>query len=299
MNNLRSHSEPDTVDAGFAALSALAYQEAGLVLSEKKSAMIRSRLRHRLQALNLDSLEEYCTFVQSGNSNGERQQMISALTTNVTDFFRERHHFEYIEDKLVSRLAEKLRRGNRVRIWSAGCSRGQEPYSVAMFLFAQDPVFATADCKILATDIDHEVLAFAQQGTYQRGQLSNLSEEQIERFFVSESAQKRDHFTVKKEIKDMVSFRELNLLNEWPMRGKFDIIFCRNVVIYFDYETQSTLWPKFAAKLEPDGTIFVGHSERINSEKFVTCGATTYALSGDKKRTEIISKKLRAENGIA
>lgn len=294
MNTLRSHSESEVVDDGFKALSALAYKEAGLVLSEKKSAMIRSRLRHRLRALNLDSLEDYCELVTSGNPAGERQKMISALTTNVTDFFRERHHFDFMRDHLVAKLKQKLAAGNRVRIWSAGCSKGQEPYSIAFFLLEQDSIFSSGDCKILATDIDHEVLAIAQHGVYEAGQLSNLDEEQIERFFTPHTGEHDASFEVRQEVKNMIAFRELNLLEEWPMRGKFDIIFCRNVVIYFDNDTQAALWPKFASKLQPDGTIFVGHSERIISDRFATCGATTYALTNGKNTNETTSDGQRA-----
>lgn len=270
-------------DPGFLALSKLAYLEAGLVLSEAKAPMIQSRLRHRLKTLQLESLSEYCSFIASESGKAELAHMISALTTNVSGFFREPHHFELLRSHLVTHILEKLKKGEQVRIWSAGCSNGQEPYSIAMFLAEQSAEFVSPNCKILATDIDHAVLKYATKGEYNESQISGLSSDRRDNFFSTNGGIDQKSFTVKSKIRSMVTFRQLNLHEPWPMHKQFDFIFCRNVVIYFDTETQDRLWPRFHKILAPHGFLFVGHSERIGSSLFEVVGATTYA----KKQQEL------------
>lgn len=270
-------------DPGFQALCKIAYHEAGLVLSEAKAPMIQSRLRHRLKTLQMSSLTDYCSFISSESGKAELSHMISALTTNVSGFFREPHHFELVRNHLLPNLLQKLKKGEQIRIWSAGCSNGQEPYSLAMFLAEYSSEFTSSNCKILATDIDHAVLRYASKGEYSESQVSGLSLERREKFFSATSNIKEKNYTINPNIRSMVTFRQLNLHETWPMHKQFDFIFCRNVVIYFDTETQDRLWPRFHKTLTPHGFLFVGHSERIGSSLFEVVGATTYA----KKQQEL------------
>lgn len=274
-------SEAVSLDPGFQALSDLAYREAGLVLSPSKAAMIKSRLRHRLKALGLHGLEDYCAYVNEKGGTDERRHMISALTTNVSGFFREPHHFDQVSKELVPDMILRLRAGQPVRIWSAGCSNGQEPYSLAMLMLEHDAIFGERDFKILATDIDPQVVQFAKAGIYDNAQVAGLSPERLKRFTEQTCDTPGDEkFAVSAKLKQMIAFKELNLIGPWPMKGQFDCIFCRNVVIYFDAETQDRLWPRFGNQLRADGIVFVGHSERINTPSFRPAGATSYRKSG-------------------
>ena len=269
-------------DSGFLELSRLAYDEAGLVLAPAKSAMIQSRLRHRLKALNMSSLVEYCGYVGGENGHSERPYMISALTTNVSSFFREPHHFELVSELLMDRLISDLKKGKSIRIWSAGCSNGQEPYSLAMHLLEYDDAFLNGDCKILATDIDQDVLAFAKHGVYDVQQVDGIEGPRKARFFSCvESRATENAFQVSDDLKSMIHFRRLNLIGDWPMRAEYDLVFCRNVLIYFDAATQDRLWPKFQKVLKSDGIVCVGHSERITSDEFVSVGPTAYRKRDD------------------
>ncbi len=261
---------------GFDALSDLAYKEAGLVLVEAKASMIQSRLRHRLKDLNIPNLSDYCDYVNSDSSGGEKRLMISALTTNVSDFFREPHHFDLMKEKAAPVLMKRKKNKQPIRVWSAGCSNGQEPYSIAMFLLELDPSLESYDCKILATDIDTNVLSFAADGSYSESQMSGVSLERRTRFFSPGGSGEDDKYQVNSSLKSMISFKQLNLISNWPMRKQFDVIFCRNVVIYFDATTQDSLWPKFSELLRDDGLMFVGHSERISCSRFQSVGATAY-----------------------
>ncbi|WP_246035849.1 CheR family methyltransferase [Aliishimia ponticola] len=282
-------------EPGFDALSKLAYDEAGLVLSDSKAAMIKSRLRHRLKALSIDNLEAYCNYVKSDAQQVERRHMISALTTNVSGFFREPHHFEQLKSDLVPRMAERIKNGEAVRIWSAGCSNGQEPYSIAMLLASEDPVFRSGDFRILATDIDPQVVAYGATGRYTEAQVAGLDDRQISQFTTQEEDQDGEIiYRVNDDLRRMIAFRELNLIGDWPMRRKFDAIFCRNVVIYFDGLTQERLWPRFGSLLKPDGFVFVGHSERITDPAFKSVGSTAYAFA--KPDNNIASTSLRKDN---
>ncbi|WP_299612892.1 protein-glutamate O-methyltransferase CheR [uncultured Tateyamaria sp.] len=249
-------------DQVFEALAALAHRESGIKLAREKKLMVQSRLRHRLRALNLDAFSDYSDHVLSDHGANERRFMISALTTNVSHFFREAQHFDLMSDRLMPEFKRRAAQGERIRIWSAGCSNGQEAYSIAMHLLSQEPTLATADLRILGTDIDPRVIEFARVGQYSSAQLKGVSPENIEQF-TSANEGDENLRTINENLKAMVSFQELNLLSDWPMRFPFDAIFCRNVVIYFDQPTQERLWPRFSRALARDGLFFLGHSERI------------------------------------
>ena len=267
--------------AAFAQISAIAYREAGLAIAPGKAAMVHTRLARRLRALALTSYQDYCALIASDAGAGERREMISALTTNVSHFFREAHHFDRLRDEIAPGLHARLKAGGRVRIWSAGCSNGQEPYSIAMTLLAGGEIGAGADLRVLATDIDPKVIAFARRGLYDERMMAGLPADLRTRFFAR--AADGDGWLVSDRLKGLVRFRELNLLDPWPMRGRFDVIFCRNVVIYFDTPTQEKLWRGFAEVLNPQGWLFLGHSERLSDDGgalFAGMGLTAYRRTG-------------------
>jgi chemotaxis protein methyltransferase CheR len=279
---------PELDEAAFQRLAALAHGEAGLSIAASKAAMVRTRLARRLRALHLQDFASYCALVESDDGRQELNAMISALTTNVSHFFREAHHFDILRDQVLPPLIEKLRAGGRLRIWSAGCSHGQEAYSIAITL-RDAGLSIRDDVRILATDIDPTVIAHAQSGRYPASMLAGLPDALRIRHFSSAEDSAREVFQLDPDIAGLVTFRQLNLLRDWPMRGAFDAIFCRNVVIYFDAATQAQLWPRFSAQLSPGGWLFLGHSERISSEAqglFARRGTTAYQrhdVSGRKE----------------
>lgn len=265
-------------DAHFEVLSRLTRKVCGIMLGAEKRLMVQSRLRPRLRAVNMSSFGDYIEHVSSAAGQSELRMMISALTTNVTQFFREPHHFELLRTELLPRLKDKLERGGKVRIWSAGCSYGQEPYSIAMHMLDTDKCWATGDFRILATDIDPKALSHARRGIYDESQLASVDFMNVQPFFTSVEDDS-DSVEVSEEVKRLITFKELNLLSKWPMQGPFDVIFCRNVVIYFDTETQNGLWPRFYNLLSPEGLFFLGHSERVpNSLELglMSVGPTAY-----------------------
>jgi chemotaxis protein methyltransferase CheR len=266
--------------ASFRAIADLAYRESGLTLVEEKATMIQSRLRHRLRALGLQSFNAYCDLIGSDAGRDERRQLISALTTNVSHFFREKHHFDTLVQAFQRRLPH-LRAGGQLRIWSAGCSNGQEAVSAMITLLEHCPELTNMDLRILGTDIDPQVVAFARAGIYPDRLMGGVPQDLRQKYFDrSEGPEGEALFTVSPRIRQMIRFNELNLLTKWPMSRPFDLIFCRNVVIYFDAVTQANLWPRFHKALKPDGLLFLGHSERITDPArvgFDCTGPTTYA----------------------
>ena len=205
--------------------------------------------------------------------------MLAALTTNVTRYFREPHHFEHLKSRVLPELVSRAKARGRVRIWSAGCSTGQEPYSIALTLLDMLPDAAQYDVRILATDIDPNVVATGRAGVYSDEAVQPVPSALRDRWMVRVKDGARDAWGAGEEMRRLVSFRELNLMGNWPMKGRFDAIFCRNVVIYFDEATQARIWARFAPLLNPGGRLYVGHSERVTDmAKFETDGLTTYRL---------------------
>ncbi|WP_068114851.1 CheR family methyltransferase [Tropicimonas marinistellae] len=249
----------------FDVISTIARSEAGLVIPPEKAPMVFARLAKRLRSLGLSDAGAYCEFITGPDGDRERRHLISALTTNVTSFFREMHHFEYLKAQVLPELQRRARRGERIRIWSAGCSNGSEPYSIAMTVLDAFPDAAEHDVRILATDIDSQILETARKGHFEEDRFEPIPTAYRMRFLKScadaDGTAKRLQIT--DELRRIVRFRELNLLGDWPMRHPFDVIFCRNVVIYFDQETQERLWPRFEAACKPSAHLFLGHSERL------------------------------------
>jgi chemotaxis protein methyltransferase CheR len=260
----------------FRQIAELVHSEAGIVLPETKVNLVYSRLAKRLRAIGLRTFREYCTLIQAVEGADERQAMIAAMTTNVTRFFRESHHFDFLRLRVLPALLEAARKGARVRIWSAGCSSGEEPYSIALTILGLLPDAADFDIRILATDIDPEMLRRGREGVYTVRQLADVPLEQRRKWFRSTDSATESE--VAPDLHELVHFRELNLLREWPMRGRFDVIFCRNVMIYFDDETQNTAWGRFGEILNPGGLLCIGHSERVavGSLPFDLVGQTIY-----------------------
>lgn len=261
----------------FRRIASLVHGEAGIVLTEGKAHLVYSRLAKRLRAIGLRSFRDYCALVEGEEGADERMAMIAAMTTNVTRFFREPHHFDYLRE-LLGPLTARARAGQRVRIWSAGCSSGEEPYSIAVTLLDVMPDAASLDVRILATDIDPNMLVRGRAGLYSANAVAEMPPLLRERW----TRREPDGVSIAEGPRALIQFNELNLLGNWPMRGKFDIIFCRNVMIYFDEPTQDKIWTKFAAALTPEGTLFIGHSERIATDRhpFGLVAQTAYRKEG-------------------
>lgn len=265
----------------FRRIAAMLHADAGIFLPEAKSTLVYSRLVKRLRVLGMASFRDYCAFLDESGGADERQQMMAALTTNVTRFFREPHHFEHLKTKVLPPLLDAAKRGGRVRIWSAGCSKGHEPYSIAMTVLGLMPDAADRDVRILATDIDPNVVEEGRAGLYDKAALEGVPPAEFKRFLRPEG--KSGLYSVSDEMRRLVSFRELNLMGQWPMAGKFDIIFCRNVVIYFDEATQAKIWGRYSGALAKGGTLCIGHSERLSGEaqsRFTNVGITIYRHEG-------------------
>lgn len=254
---------PQMSDTEFASLGKLIHDLTGIVLSENKRCMLNSRLVRELRRLGLPDFASYHRFILREGRQSELQALTSAVTTNVTSFFRGPDQFAALTD-LLPELQERSNMGQRVRIWSAGCSTGQEPYSIAMTILDKWPEAVRADLRILATDIDANVVAEAREGTYDLQGIDLASSPVLGRFVCHGPGDRK--ITVVPAIKSLVRFEQLNLLGPWPFRGHFDIIFCRNVVIYFDAVTRHNLWKRFADRLDPGSWLFVGHSERVDHD---------------------------------
>lgn len=259
-------------------ISKIIMEESGIVLSESKASLVYSRLAKRIRHLGLSSFSEYCSLIQGDFGKDEKQELIAALTTNVTRFFREQHHFEHMQKNILPNLIREAKARRRIRIWSAACSSGPEPYSIALTILQAMPNAGDYDIRILATDIDHNILKIASSGIYDASQLAPISEEMQRRWFrpLNDGPGKMQ---VKPELRNLITFKQLNLIGTWPMKGKFQAIFCRNVVIYFDSKTQESVWSRFLPLMEDGGALYIGHSERVSgpSEKyFLNDGTTIY-----------------------
>ncbi len=248
--------------ANFREIAELVKAESGIDLHESKATLVYSRLAKRLRALGITTFNDYCDAVRV--SDGERSAMIAALTTNVTRFFREPHHFEHLRTRMLEPLADAARRGNRIRLWSAACSTGQEPYSMALTVLAAIPDAASLDVRILATDLNPHVVAHGKKGIYPKDELAAVPPSMRAKWFEPVAGDTRGAMRIADEVKSLVAFRELNLMGSWPFAGPFDAIFCRNVVIYFDRETQATIWHRLTRMLGDRGALYIGHSERIS-----------------------------------
>lgn len=250
------------------------YDYAGIVLADHKQDMAYNRLVRRLRALKLENFEQYFNYIQENPK--EFQQFINALTTNLSAFFRERHHFDFIADDVLPEMRQGGTR--KLRIWSAGCSHGEEAYSLAMTIVDNLPELEQYDVKILATDIDSAVLDRAKRGVYDTESVNKMDKQCLRRHFLKGVGTRGGQVQVRREVQKLIHFKYLNLMNEWPMQGDFDAIFCRNVMIYFNRDTQQRLLDKMADLIRPGGYLFVGHSEALAryNTRFKLIGKTIY-----------------------
>lgn len=264
-------------DDDFELIRSLLFQHAGISLAPVKKDMVYSRLVRRLRQLEIDSFAAYCQRLQDGDET-EFVEFVNALTTNLTAFFRENHHFEFLANTALPELLASRQAQRRIRIWSAGCSTGEEPYSVAMVVREAVSGRNTWDIKILATDLDSNVLEKAQTGIYGEDRLKSVSKARKARFFEERPDLQSGEMVVGAEARGLITFKQLNLMESWPMKGPFDVIFCRNVVIYFDKDTQRRLFERYAELLADDGYLIIGHSESLYrvTDKFELLGNTIY-----------------------
>ncbi len=275
-------SEFVLTDAEFTRICELVREQSGIALTAAKRQMVYGRLVRRLRALQLSGFAEYVQLLERGDA-GELQEFTNAITTNLTSFFREIHHFEFLADELLPSIAERVRATGRLRLWSSACSTGEEPYSIAMVLREQQQLLGRADTRILATDLDSNVLATAAAGSYPAERVQQLSPKRMAEFFRPGTGTREGTVQVAPSLQQLITFKQLNLMQEWPMRGPFDAIFCRNVVIYFDIETKRALFERMARLQPPGAILFLGHSENLYriSEQYELIGRTIYRRRGD------------------
>ncbi|MDY0135854.1 MAG: protein-glutamate O-methyltransferase CheR [Thiomicrospira sp.] len=270
-----SVNEFDFSDKDFQRVKAMVYQFAGIDLNESKKNLVYNRLAKRIRTLGMSRFSDYLDYVEA---QGEEEfvNLINAITTNLTFFFREIHHFEYLASHVIPHLLEKNKATKKIRIWSAGCSTGEEPYSLAIVL--KEVVPAGWDARVLATDLDTTVVDTAQNGVYNIERLKGVSEARKKRWFLKGSGERSGLVKVKPELQQIIDFGQINLMNDWPIRDKIDVIFCRNVVIYFDKPTQSRLFNRYADLLPEQGHLFIGHSESLYKvcDRFELLGQTIY-----------------------
>ena len=256
----------------FQALRVLVKSLTGIHLSDQKRELVYGRLTRRLRVLQLRSFAEYRERLKGDTQ--EVAELCNAITTNLTSFFREPHHFHYLREHVLAPLAADRRGDRRLRIWSAGCSSGEEPYSIAMTILEALPEPGRWDVRILATDLDSEVLQRARRGVYPEERTRNLSPERLQRFFTDRQEAGGLCRQVKPQVAALVTFKQLNLIHALPMKGPLHVIFCRNVVIYFDKDTQRELFSRIAPLQRPGDLLFLGHSESL----FKVCDS--YGLIG-------------------
>jgi chemotaxis protein methyltransferase CheR len=267
-------------DADFQALRALVKEMTGINLADSKRELVYGRVSRRLRALSLSSFGAYRRLLESGDGS-ELVAFCNALTTNLTSFFRESHHFDYLRADFLAPRVAAARRSERIRIWSSACSSGEEPYSIAMTVMETIPDWQKWDIKILATDLDSDILARAQRGTYNAERVKGLDQKRLNRFFTESMDGAEPIYQIAPELAQLITFKQINLMHDLPMSGPLDAIFCRNVVIYFDKDTQRGLFARMAKLQRPDDLLFLGHSETLFkvSEDYALIGKTVYRRS--------------------
>ncbi len=262
-------------DEDFFRVQRIIGEHAGINLSDAKKSLVYNRLTKRLRLFKMSSFSEYLDYVDT-HVEEEFSHFVNAITTNLTFFFREEHHFDFLRQIEFPRIVERNQQSRRVRIWSAGCSTGEEPYSLAITVKESFP--PGWDVKILATDLDFNVVNHGKAGVYDQKRVEGMSKDRLNRWFRKGSGDNDGKVRVVDELRDLITFKQLNLMHDWPMKGPFDVIFCRNVMIYFNKETQSRLTDRYASYLVEGGHLIIGHSESLFkvSERFKLIGKTIY-----------------------
>jgi chemotaxis protein methyltransferase CheR len=263
-------------DADFRSLVQLAREHAGIALSDSKRNLVYTRVSRRLRALGFTTFKQYRDHLAA--NGGELESFINAISTNLTKFFRESHHFDHFRGQVVLPFLNGSKRGDgRLRVWSAGCSTGEEPYTIAAVLRHEIPHGSRHDIRILATDIDTDVLARAARGTYPVNGFDSVPRTYRD-YFQATKEGRGDNMMATEALRSLIVFRRLNLIEPWPFRGRFDAIFCRNVMIYFDSPTKTALIDRFIQSIKPGGFLYIGHSESFHGThaELQLVGRTTY-----------------------
>jgi chemotaxis protein methyltransferase CheR len=258
--NDHSLSEED-----FKRISDVIYTHCGINLHDGKKSLVRARLAKLVRTSKHKTFKGYIDYVLSPEGRGEFSSLVDSISTNLTSFFREKNHFDFLTDTYLDRLSKEKEKTSqlKIRAWSAGCSSGEEPYTMAIVLQDYFGKSGQWDIKILATDVSTRVLEKAQMGTYDRERVAPLSQEQLRKYMVPNVIEGRKVYQVSAALKNIIKFRYLNLMEKWPFDTAFDFIFCRNVMIYFDKQTQGKLVNRYWDYLNKGGILFVGHSESL------------------------------------
>lgn len=269
--------ELDLTEKDFRRISSIVYDHCGINLHEGKRELVRSRLAKRIRLLKLNSFAEYIDLVLNESNEVEFSNMIDSICTNLTSFFRERQHFDFLYERHLNTLIQS-KQNKKVRIWSAGCSSGEEPYSIAVSLADKFEGMPDWDCKVLATDVSNMILERAKNGIYDLQRIAPVEIKLRNRYMTMLKENGVKYYQMNSFIKKMIQFAYLNLMEEFPFKGPIDVIFCRNVMIYFDKPTQERLVQKFWNVLGRGGILFTGHSESLTgiNHKFKYVQPTIY-----------------------
>ncbi len=273
---LKKNREFGFKEKDFRFIVGLVGERTGIVLSDSKREMVYSRLTRRVRELGIKDYTSYCNMLRDGDPN-ELINFTNALTTNLTSFFREPHHFEYLANTVLPAI-EANKKHQRLRIWSAGCSSGEEPYTIAMTVREVLPESSGWDIKIIATDLDSNMVEKAKSGIYVNERVTGIDKRRLRRWFLKGKGNNQGKVRIKPELQELITFKQLNLLHDWPMREAMDVIFCRNVVIYFNKDTQKKLFSRYSDLIADHGHLFIGHSESLNkvTDDFKLIGKTIY-----------------------
>ncbi len=256
-------------------LRKISNDHSGILVPDDKFDMFYSRLSKRVRLHGLANFKQYCQYLQN-NPEQEFTEFINAVTTNLTSFFREKHHFEYVKNTVIPEVLKKNSTSKKIKVWSAGCSTGEEPYSLAMTLLENVP--SGWEIKILATDLDTNVLQTATNGVYNSDRVDGLSDDILKRWFKRGNGKNANKVKLSKELQSIIHFKQLNLMKAWPIKHHFDFIFCRNVLIYFDRDTKEQLAKRYGDLLATGSYLFIGHSESLHQldTDFDLIGNTIY-----------------------
>jgi chemotaxis protein methyltransferase CheR len=262
--------QPDLSDSEYQTIANFVHKESGINLLDGKKELVRARLAKRITQLNFQNFKSYFAYIMSDKSGDELVFLLDALATNLTSFYREPQHFEFMSKVMLPELAKRRQKpgggGPRLRVWSCACSSGEEPYTIAMEVIEKNPFFGGGgDFRILATDLSTKVLNVAKKGEYGPESVKNIPPTILRNFLTKIPHEKGgDHWKINENVRRLISFRRFNLMDPLPIRKNMDLVFCRNVMIYFDRETINSLVNKFFAILEPGGYLFIGHSESLS-----------------------------------
>jgi len=259
-------------------LRTISNSRTGIVVSDDKFDMFYARLSRRLRKLGLSDFKQYCGFIEADDSGEEVLELVNAITTNLTAFFRENHHFEFLAKTVLPKLLRENKDERKIRIWSAGCSTGEEPYSLAITLKENLPANLHWDTQILATDIDSNVLSKASKGVYAEDRIKDMPKQKVRDWFMKGTGSNAGSVRIKPDARSLIKFGQLNLMENWSVGDIKDVIFCRNVVIYFDRESKTNLINRYADNLKDGGYLFIGHSESLYkiTDRFELIGNTIY-----------------------